>query len=214
MVNKMAQGDIEEWVPKTRVGKLVKEGFITSINELFQNVMPIREPQIVDILLPNLKEEVLDINLVQKQTDAGEKSRFKATVAVGTAGFLGIGEAKNLEIGPAIRQAIIHAKLNIAPIRRGCGSHECKCGGLHSLPFKVSGKCGSVRVFLKPAPRGLGIVAAKTVKTIFKLAKIEDVWSWTKGHTKTTVNFAKATFYALKNTYKVMSPVWDWTRRE
>ncbi|MHA1229503.1 MAG: 30S ribosomal protein S5 [Candidatus Helarchaeota archaeon] len=210
----MEPTDIDEWKPKTRVGRLVKEGYITSIDELFRNVLCIREPEIVDILLPNLKEEVLDINLVQKQTDAGEKSRFKATVAVGTAGFLGIGEAKNPEIGPAIRQAIIQAKMNISPIRRGCGSSECRCGGLHSIPFKVEGKCGSVRVYLKPAPKGLGIVAAKTVKTILKLAQIDDIWSMTKGHTKTTVNFAKATFDALKNTYKIMSPLWDWERRE
>ncbi|MHA1268733.1 MAG: 30S ribosomal protein S5 [Candidatus Helarchaeota archaeon] len=210
----MSYDSIEDWVPRTRVGQLVKEGYITSINELFENILTIREHEIIDFLLPNLKEEVLDINLVQKQTDAGEKSRFKATVAVGTAGFIGIGEAKNPEIGPAIRQAIIHAKLNISPIRRGCGSSECRCGGLHSLPFKVSGKCGSVRVYFKPAPRGIGIVAAKTVKTIFKLAKIDDIWSRSKGHTKTTVNFAKATFDALKNTYKMMSPLWDWKRRE
>ena len=210
----MDQNQINDWVPRTRIGQLVKEGYITSINELFQNVLTIRETEIVDILLPNLQEEVLDINLVQKQTDAGEKSRFKALVAVGTDGFLGIGESKNPEIGPAIRSAISHAKLNISPIRRGCGSSECRCGGLHSLPFNVSGKCGSVSVYLKPAPRGLGIVAAKTIKTILKLTNIEDVWSRTKGHTKTTVNFAKATFNALKNTYKIMSPLTDWERRE
>ncbi|MBD3228854.1 MAG: 30S ribosomal protein S5 [Candidatus Lokiarchaeota archaeon] len=210
----MKKRDVDEWNPRTRVGQLVKEGYITSINELFQNVLNIRETEIIDILLPRLQEEVLDINLVQKQTDAGEKSRFKALVAVGCEGFLGIGESKNPEIGPAIRSAISHAKLNISPIRRGCGSSECRCGGLHSLPFNVSGKCGSVSVYLKPAPRGLGIVAAKTVKTILKLAKIEDVWSRTKGHTKTAVNFAKATFRALKNTYSIISPLWDWERRE
>ena len=210
----MEKNSLDNWVPRTRIGQLVKEGYITSINEIFQSVLRIRETEIVDILLPNLKEEVLDINLIQKQTDAGEKSRFKATVAVGCEGFIGVGESKNPEIGPAIRSAIIKAKMNISPIRRGCGSHECGCGGLHSIPFKVSGKCGSVRVHLKPAPKGLGIVAAKTIIKILKLAHIEDVWSWTKGHTKTTINFAKATFYALKNTYKIISPQWDWERRE
>jgi len=210
----MEKVDIDEWVPRTKLGLMVKEGYITSINEIFQNVMRIKEPEIVDFLLPNLKEEVLDINLVQKQTDAGEKSRFRALVVVGCEGFIGIGEAKNPEIGPAIRQAIVNAKLNLIPVRRGCGSSECRCGGLHSLPFKVSGKCGSVRVYLKPAPRGLGLVAAKVVKTILKLAKIDDIWSWSKGHTKTTINFAKATYDALRNTYRVISPQWDWFHRE
>ena len=206
----MRKRNLDNWSPRTRVGQLVKEGYITSIKELFQNVLTIREPEIIDFLLPNLEEEVLDINLVQKQSDAGEKSRFKATVAVGCDGFVGVGESKNAEIGPAIRTAIEHAKLMITPIRRGCGSFECHCGGLHSLPFTVSGKCGSVRITLKPAPRGLGIVAAKTVKSIFKLANIKDIWSWTTGHTKTTVNFAKATIDALKKTYKIISPISDW----
>jgi len=56
-----------EWVPKTELGRLVRDGKITSIDEIFSNHYKITEPQIVDILLPNLEQEVLDIKLVQKQ---------------------------------------------------------------------------------------------------------------------------------------------------
>ncbi len=204
---------IDDWVPRTRVGRMVKEGYITSIEEIFQSCLTIKEPEIVDLLLPKLQEEVLAINLVQKQTDAGEKSRFRATVAVGNrAGFIGIGEGKTIEIGPAIRSAIIHAKLSIIPVRRGCGSWECTCHEPHSLPFKVHGKAGSVRIILKPAPRGVGLVTAKTPRIVLDLAGIKDVWSVTKGHTRSTVNFAKATYDALRSTYKTISPHFDWER--
>ena len=204
---------LDDWSPRTRVGKMVKEGYITSIEEIFQSCLTIKEPEIVDLLLPNLQEEVLAINLVQKQTDAGEKSRFRATVAIGNReGYVGIGEGKSVEIGPAIRSAIVHAKLSIIPVRRGCGSWECTCHEPHSLPFTVDGKSGSVRIILKPAPRGAGLVTAKTPRIVLSLAGVEDVWSITKGHTRTTINFAKAAYDALRNTYKIISPHLDWER--
>lgn len=204
--------NLDEWQPKTKLGRMVKEGKINSINEIFRLCQPIREVEIVDTLLPNLEEEVVDINLVQKQTDAGENSRFKATVLVGNNdGYIGIGEAKAKEVGPAIRVAILNAKLNIQPVKRGCGSWECACGTQHSLLFKSIGKAGSVMVVLKPAPKGVGLVSADYAKLVLRLAGVKDVWSWTKGHTRTTFNFAKATFNALKNTYRFMTPK-EWER--
>ena len=81
---------IQNWVPRTSLGKMIQEGRITSIEEVFAEGQKIREPEIVDVLLPDLQEEVININLVQKQSDAGEKSRFKAVVAVGNRdGYIG-----------------------------------------------------------------------------------------------------------------------------
>ena len=206
--------EVEEWEPVTKVGHQVKAGEITSIEDLFQLALPIKEPEIIDVLLPDLQEEVIDINLVQKQTDAGEKSRFKATVIVGNEnGFVGIGEGKAPEIGPAIRKAILRAKLNILSVRRGCGSWECGCHDPHSIPFEIKGKTGSVRLTLLPAPKGVGLVTADTIKVVLRLAGIQDVWSRTRGHTRTTLNFAHSVFRALKQTNQIMTPQ-DWTRRE
>lgn len=64
---------------------------------------------------------------------------------------------------------------------------------------------------LLPAPKGTGLAAAGYVKTVLRLAGIGDVWSKTKGHTRTTVNFAKAALNALKQTYRIMTPK-DWER--
>ncbi|MHA1369521.1 MAG: 30S ribosomal protein S5 [Promethearchaeota archaeon] len=194
-----------KWVPRTRVGKLVESEVITDIDDIFHRVLPIKEVEIVDRLLPNLKEEVCDVKLVQKQTDAGEQSKFKVTVVVGTDGYIGVGEAKAKEVGPAIRKAINLAKLHIIPIRRGCGSWECGCGEEHSLPFKVRGKVGSVSIELIPAPKGVGLAVADTAKTVLSIAGIRDVWSRTKGRTRTTANLIKATIEALRQTMKISS---------
>ncbi|MEM1657671.1 MAG: 30S ribosomal protein S5 [Candidatus Jordarchaeales archaeon] len=206
------EDELEAWKPKTELGKMVKEGYITSIDEIFAQGLRIKEPQIVDLLLPDLEDEVVGVSLVQKQTDAGERTRFKAIVAVGNKkGYVGLGTAKAAEIGPAIRKAMIDAKMNVTPVRLACGSWECSCGTPHTLPFKVEGKAGSVRIKLIPAPRGLGLVTSDVAKIVLRLAGVKDVWSFSRGHTKTTLNMAYATFNALKQTMKILTPK-DWGR--
>jgi small subunit ribosomal protein S5 len=203
-----------EWVPRTRVGKLVKEGKITSIYELFEKNLPILEPEIVDYLVPDLKHEVLDVSLVQKVTDAGRVTRLRVLVVIGNEnGLVGLGMGKAKQMRFAIQKALANAKLNIIPVRRGCGSWECTCGEPHSVPFTVRGKSGSVEVILKPAPRGTGLVAGDVAKAVLKYAGIKDVWTHTEGETRTTHNFAKATFNALKQTYRFLAP-WDWVPRQ
>jgi small subunit ribosomal protein S5 len=148
---------LSEWVPRTTLGRLVANGEITSIEQVFQNHYRILEPEIVDRLLPNLEQEVIDVKLVQRQTDAGEKTRFKALLVVGNRdGYVGIGTGKSSQVVLAIEKAIRNAKLNIIPVKRGCGSWECACGEPHSLLVKTEGKRGSVRIQLYPAPRGWG----------------------------------------------------------
>ena len=198
---------LENWVPRTKVGRMVKEGKITSIAEIFANNLRITEVEIVDYLLPGLEQEVLDINLVQKQTAAGERSRFRAIAIVGNRdGYVGVGTGKAVHVVSAIEKAVKNAKLNIIPVRRGCGSWECACGAPHSLPTKVEGKRGSVRIELIPGPRGLGIVAGEAARIVLELAGVEDVWTRTYGETRTTLSFAGATFEALKNTNKIVLP--------
>ncbi len=193
--------ELELWEPRTKLGRLVKEGVIKSLSEALRSGLPLREPEIVDFLAPDLKDEVLDINAVQRMTDSGRRLKFAVTVVVGNEnGIVGVGRGKAKEVNAAIRKAIKDAKLNLVEIRRGCGSWECACGRPHSIPFRVVGKSGSVVVVLKPAPRGVGLVAGDVAKAILRMAGIQDVWSFTKGHTKTTVNFAYATFDALVKT--------------
>lgn len=200
----------ETWVPRTKLGKMVLEGKISSIEELFMEGLKIRESEIVDVLLPDLQEEVINIGLVQKQTDAGEKSQFRAVVVVGNRdGYVGLGSGKARQVRSAIEKAAVDARLNITPVRRGCGCWECGCGQHHSLPFQVSGECGGVEVVLIPGPRGLGIVASEAAKVILGLAGVKDCWTKSYGSTRTVPSFAYAVFDALKKTYMLVTPQ-DW----
>lgn len=191
----------ETWVPRTRLGELVQQGLIT-LDKIFANNLVVKEKEIIDILLPQLSEDVIKISMVQQMSASGQRSKFKAVVIVGADGFIGVGSAKSREVGPAIRKAIDKAKLSVIPVLRGCGSRECGCGGTHSIPFKVNGKCGSIRIRLIPAPAGVGLACADKVKQVLKLAGIEDIWSKTYGDTRTSENLVKATFNALKNAHK------------
>ena len=202
--------NLEGWIPRTKLGRAIFEGNISSMEEIYTEGFKIREPEIADALLPELQEEVININLVQKQTDAGEKSRFKAIVVVGNRdGYVGLGSGKARQVRTAIQKAAVDARLNITPVRRGCGSWECGCNRLHSLPFQVRGKCGGVQVVLIPGPRGLGIVASEEAKIILDLTGVKDCWTRSYGSTRTIPSFACATFDALRKTYSFVTPK-DW----
>jgi small subunit ribosomal protein S5 len=193
-----------DWIPKTRLGRLVFEGQVTTFDEALRSGLPIKEPGIIDVLLPGLEDEVLDINMVQRMTDSGRRVKFRTTVIIGNHdGYIGLGEGKDVQVGMAIKKGIDDAKLNIMNVKRGCGSWECGCGQPHTVPYQVMGEAGSVRIFLIPAPRGLGIAAGDTAKKVMDMAGIKDVWTRTAGSTRTTLNFAKATYNALKNTVTV-----------
>ncbi len=195
---------MNRWEPKTRLGRKVKRGEITSMEDAIATRLPVKEPEIIDALLPELDDDVLDVNMVQRMTDSGRRVRFTVTTVVGnTDGYVGVGTAKGKEVGPTIRKCMDNAKLNIVRIRRGCGSWECGCGNPHTIPFKVDGQAGSVNISLKPAPSGIGLAVGDTAKSILKRAGIKDVWGFSKGKTRTTVNYALSVFEALKETSKM-----------
>ncbi len=192
--------DITKWEPRTRLGKLVQSGQITSMSDALATRLPLREAQVVDALLPGMEDEVLDVNMVQRMTDSGRRVRFSITVAVGNQnGFVGLGQFEGKEVGPSIRKAIDVAKLHLIEVRRGCGSWECGCYTPHSLPIEILGRSGSTRVLLKPAPRGVGLATGSVAKHVLRLAGVKDVWGLTRGQSRTTVNYAKATYNALSN---------------
>jgi len=201
-------GDREEnvWTPVTKLGRLVKDGKISSLEEIFLFSLPVKEAEIIDYFLKDkIQDEVMKIMPVQKQSSAGQRTRFKAFVALGdTSGHIGLGVKCASEVATAIRGAITAAKLNVSPVRRGYWGRR---GGMpHTVPCKVTGKCGSVRVRLIPAPRGTGLVSSPAGKKLMHMAGIHDCYTSTRGHSRTMGNFIKAMFYALKATYGYLSP--------
>jgi small subunit ribosomal protein S2e len=197
--------DKEPWVPSTKLGRLVKAGKVNKLEQIYLYSLPVKEYQIIDHFVSGLKDEVLKIMPVQKQTRAGQRTRFKAFVVVGDFnGHVGLGVKCSKEVATAIRAAIILAKLAVVPVRRGYWGNFI--GKPHTVPVKVTGKCGSIRVRLIPAPKGTGLVASMVPKKMLQFAGIEDVFTSSSGHTATLGNFAKATFFAITKTYQFLTP--------
>ncbi len=204
----------ESWVPVTDLGKKVKEGAIADIEDIFNQGQRIMEAEIVDYLLPNLEEDLLLIGQAkgkfgggqrrifrqtQKKTKEGNKIHFLTCAVVGNRnGYIGVGLGKSKETVPARDKAKRKARLNLIRVRRGSGSWESDSKESHSIPFEVTGKCGSVEITLMPAPKGKGLCVEKECAKILSLAGIKDIWCKTRGHTKTKLNVIFALVDALK----------------
>lgn len=190
------------WTPKTILGKKVADGTVKSMEEILENGWRIQEGDIVKKLLPDLETEVIDVGIIQKMTPNGQSTRFKAIVAAGNSnGWLGIGQGKSKQMRIAIEKANNAAFLNVSPIKMGCGSWECRCDQKHSVPFKVTGKGGSVQIEILPAPRGLGLVAGGKIRRLLELAGLKDAWTKARGSTSTMNSTSKAVLDCLRQTF-------------
>jgi small subunit ribosomal protein S5 len=210
--------ELLKWSPRTSLGKEVMNRKITDINKILEEGIKIKESEIVDFLIPNLESELIFIGgrpgkgggiertplrMSAKMHKSGRRYTSTAFVVVGNKdGIIGIGKGRSKESKGAINKAIKKAKLGLMKVPRGCGSWECGCGELHSIPFKTEGKSGSVRVILMPAPRGIGLAVDDETKKILSLAGISDVWGNTLGNTGSRINLITAVFDALKNLHR------------
>lgn len=219
IIKKEKEYALSAWKPKTRLGLEVKEGKIKDIDELFSKGQKILEDKIIDMLIPNLQIELISIGQAkgkfgggkrrfwrqtQKKTAEGNVPSFTCMAVVGdSAGHVGAGLGKARETLPAKEKAIREAKLNIIKLKRGCGSFDCSCNEMHSLPFKVKGKTSSSVMVLIPAAKGTGLVIDDQCKKIMKLAGIKDIYSRTFGQTRSKINLVKACIKALEETVKL-----------
>jgi len=204
---------LEAWTPVTELGKKVKSGEINSLDQIYSEGYTIKEAQIVDVLVADLYSDLLLIGQAkgkfgggkrrifrqtQKKTKEGNTIKFTTCAVVGNKnGYVGIAFGKSGETVPARDKSTRAAKLSMIKIRRGCGSWEGEADA-NSIPFAVTGKCGSSQLTLFPAPKGTGLCVEKECAKILEAAGIKDVWSKTKGQTKTKVNLVQACMDALR----------------
>ncbi len=211
------------WIPKTQLGKDIVAGKYKDIKEVLASGQLILEPEIIDYLVPNLKQEIVYIGgtpgkgggikrtatrITARMHKSGRRYNSSSLVVVGNQdGVVGIGKGSSKEHRQAIEKSVSQAKLNVIKIKRGCGSWECNCKTDHSIPFRVASKYGSVKIILNPAPKGIGIVSDGESKKILKLAGVNDVWVNSEGQTSTRTNLAFAVFNALKNLSRVKGDI-------
>jgi small subunit ribosomal protein S5 len=210
---------LEMWKPKTELGWKVKRDEIASISDILLNNYKIMEPEITEKLMPNLEIEFINIGQskgkfgggrrkIAKQTqritkEGGRMSFSMCAVCGSREGVVGLGFGKASETVPAREKTLRKVKLNLISIRRGAGSWDSFGAGPHTIPFAVTGKCGSCKITFRPAPKGTGLVVESELKKMLELAGIKDIWSNVFGMTKNKINLMKAGFDALKNLSKM-----------
>jgi len=208
-----AQEKLDNWVPKTELGRSVRAGKVKNIDKILESGKKIMESEIVDLLIPGLQTDTLFIGQAkgkfgggkrrafrqtQKKTKEGNVLTFGVMAVIGDGhGHVGLGYGRATETLPAKEKAIRKAKLNIVKIARGCASFDCSCKEEHSIPLTVKGKCSSVLVELIPAPQGTGLVINDELKKILRAAGIKDIYSKCSGKIRTTFNSGKACMAAL-----------------
>lgn len=136
-----------------------------------------------------LTEKVLYVNRCSKVVKGGRKFSFSALILVGdNKGRIGYGFAKANELTDAIRKGGEAARKNMI---------SCPMEGT-TIPHEITIHWDGATVFLKPAPRGTGVVAGSKVRSILELAGIKDVMAKNLGSSN-PINQVKATFEAIEN---------------
>jgi small subunit ribosomal protein S5 len=135
------------------------------------------------------EETVVCINRVSKATTGGRSMRFNSLVVVGDGkGHVGIGFGKANEVASAVNKAKENAKKRIfkTPLING------------TIPHKINIKYGAVRLMLKPASPGTGIIAGGPVRAIMEQIGIANILSKNTGSTN-AINVVKAVEQGLKD---------------
>tara|TARA_Y100000590_G_C15258830_1_gene840383 strand:+ start:111 stop:617 length:507 start_codon:yes stop_codon:yes gene_type:complete len=133
-------------------------------------------------------EVVIQIKRVSKATTGGRRMRFNSVVVVGDGqGHVGIGFGKANEVASAVNKAKESAKKKIfkAPIIKG------------TIPHRIDVKYGSVKLMLKPASDGTGIIAGGPVRAVLEQVGISNILTKNTGSTN-PINVVKAVEKGLK----------------
>ena len=135
------------------------------------------------------EESVISIKRVSKATTGGRKMGFNSLVVVGDGnGHVGIGCGKANDVAAAVNKAKEKAKKRIikAPIING------------TIPHRMDIKYGSVRLMIKPAGPGTGIIAGGPVREVLSQLGVKNILTKNTGSTN-AINVVRALEHALLN---------------
>lgn len=137
---------------------------------------------------PEFEQKVIDVARVTRVVKGGKRFSFRTVVIIGDKkGRVGVGVSKGKDMRIATEKSYADAKKNLITLSfKG-----------NTVPYRVDQKLGSVKILLKPAVKGNGIVAGGAVRTVVSLAGIKDISAKMLG-AKSKLNNARATIEALK----------------
>ncbi len=142
-------------------------------------------------------EDIVLINRVSKKTQGGNKVGFAALAVVGDKkGRVGAGHGKAADVAAAIRKGVAAAKKHMVTVPIVDGT----------IPFNVTVKLGAARVMLKPAPKGSGIIAGGSVRSVVAAAGIQNISSKVLGSGNKASN-VYAALEALRQVAKMHAKV-------
>lgn len=134
------------------------------------------------------KEKVVNISRVTKVVKGGKKMGFRAVVVLGDLKTkVGLGLGKAAEVSAAIRKGVEAAKRDLMTVPLVSGT----------IPHDVIGRFSASQVVLRPAPRGTGVIAGGSVRTILELCGVRNIVAKKIGSSN-PINVARATLEALK----------------
>lgn len=134
------------------------------------------------------EEKVIQVNRVSKKTKGGNKIGFSVLIVAGDRkNRVGVGMGKSGEVPAAVQKAILRAKKNMITLPEG---------KTFSKSFIL--KEGAAKLLIKPAPKGNGLKAGGSVRSVFELAGVKDVTVKILG-TNNKVSNVYAAFSALRN---------------
>ena len=135
-----------------------------------------------------LNQRVVAINRVTKVVKGGRNFSFSALVVAGDGkGRVGIGKGKAGEVPESISKAgrVAEKSLSFYHLKDN-----------RTIPHQVTGVFGAVKVILKPAGPGTGLIAGGPVRSVLECVGVKDILSKRIG-SRNPHNLVKATVNAL-----------------
>ncbi|MEK7647866.1 MAG: 30S ribosomal protein S5 [Patescibacteria group bacterium] len=138
--------------------------------------------------VPEFDQTIVELARVTRVTKGGKRMRFRATVVIGDRKLrVGFGVAKAGDVQAAVNKAVRQAKKRLirVPLVKD------------TIPYEVDAKFGAAIVKLMPAPKGSGVIAGGSLRTVLEFAGIPNISSKILG-SKSKINNIKAAFNALE----------------
>ena len=138
---------------------------------------------------PEFDQQVVDLARVTRVTKGGKQMSFRACVVIGDRkGNVGYGIDKGPDVQIAVDKALHQAKKNMIKVPMV----------KETVPHGVEAKYKAASVMIKPAPKGSGIIAGSSVRTVLELAGVPNASAKVLGKTGNKITNLKATFEALQ----------------